>query len=230
MGQEITLAQLRQWIKNFAERIKSQELYLTELDAAIGDADHGANMRRGTSKICERMAESDFNCDDVSSYLRAVGMTLISSIGGAAGPLYGAFFLKAALIAKQNTQSITLAELSTMFRAGLEGIQMRGKAELGDKTMVDALLPAVEALERATKQALPVNEALEAMRRAAEAGMRNTIELQANRGRASYLGTRAIGHQDPGATSLYFLIESAFNAFATAPELTDNTAKISRAG
>ncbi len=98
MGQEITLAHLRQWFIAYAERIKSQELYLTELDAAIGDADHGANMRRGTHKICERMAEPDFHFDDVSSFLRTVGMTFISSVGGAAGPLYGAFFLRAAQV------------------------------------------------------------------------------------------------------------------------------------
>lgn len=229
MGQEITLAQLRQWMKDFAERIKSQELYLTELDAAIGDADHGANMRRGTSKICERMAEPDFHFDDISSYLRAVSLALISSVGGAAGPLYGAFFLKAAQVVPAH-QSITLPELAAMFRAGLEGIRMRGKAEAGDKTMVDALLPAVEALEAAAQQALPVDVALEAMRRAAEEGMRKTIDMQANRGRASYLGSRAVGHQDPGATSLYFLIESAAKAFSTNPELTDGATKISRTG
>lgn len=208
MGQEITLAQLRQWLITYASRIKSQEAFLTELDAAIGDADHGANMRRGTRKICERMAAPDFQFDDVSSFLRTVAMTLISSVGGAAGPLYGAFFLRAAQVGKES-DTINLDELATMFRAGLEGIQQRGKAQLGDKTLVDALQPAVEALEAAAKQDLTIGAALEAARAAAEAGMQSTVELQANRGRASYLGARAVGHQDPGATSLYYLLESA---------------------
>jgi phosphoenolpyruvate---glycerone phosphotransferase subunit DhaL len=208
MGQEITLAQLRQWLVTFASRIKSQEAFLTELDAAIGDADHGANMRRGTRKICERMADPEFHYDDVSSLLRAVAMTLISNVGGAAGPLYGAFFLRAAQVGQQ-AGTITLDELATMFRAGLEGIQQRGKAQVGDKTLIDALQPAVEALEAAAEQGLSIAAALEAARAAAEVGMQNTIELQANRGRASYLGPRAIGHQDPGATSLYYMVESA---------------------
>lgn len=208
MGQEISLAQLRQWLVAYAERIKSQELYLTELDAAIGDADHGANMRRGTRKICERMTEADFNFDDINSFLRAVAMTLISNVGGAAGPLYGAFFMRAAQV-EQDDNTLNLAELTTMFRAGLEGVQQRGKAQMGDKTMIDALQPAVEALEAATKQGLTIKSALEAARVAAAAGMEKTIEMQANRGRASYLGSRAIGHQDPGATSLYYLIECA---------------------
>jgi dihydroxyacetone kinase-like protein len=208
MDEEISLAQFRQWFKAYAERIKSQELYLTELDAAIGDADHGANMRRGTGKICERMAENDYHFDDVSTLLRAVAMTLISSVGGAAGPLYGAFFMRASQV-EQDNETVDLDELATMFRAGLEGVQQRGKAQVGDKTMIDALQPAVEALEAAAKERLPLREALQAARAAAEAGMEKTVDMQANRGRASYLGPRAVGHQDPGATSLFYLIESA---------------------
>lgn len=217
MGQEITLAQVRQWLDAYAERIKGQELYLTELDAAIGDADHGANMRRGTHKVSERISDPESRYEDVGSLLRAIAMTLISSVGGAAGPLYGAFFLRAAQV-DQEGSTISLAELAKMFRAGLEGIQQRGKAQVGDKTMIDALQPAVEALEAAAAEQRSVGEALEAARLAAEAGMRATIELQANRGRASYLGPRAIGHQDPGATSLYYLVETAAAILgATAP-------------
>ena len=229
MGQEITLAQVRQWFSAYAERIKSQELYLTELDAAIGDADHGANMRRGTRKICDRMAEADFHFDDISSFLRAVGMILISSVGGAAGPLYGAFFLRAAQVPKIG-DTVNVAELATMFRAGLEGIQQRGKAQVGDKTLIDALQPAVEAVEAAAKSNLSITAALEAARVAAETGMKNTIAMQANRGRASYLGPRAIGHQDPGATSLYYLIETAAKTLAAegSASTVDQSAKISR--
>jgi dihydroxyacetone kinase-like protein len=229
MGQEITLAHLRQWFSAYAERIKSQELYLTELDAAIGDADHGANMRRGTRKICERMAEPDFHFDDVSSFLRAVGMILISSVGGAAGPLYGAFFLRAAQV-PQTGDTLDIGELATMFRAGLEGIQQRGKAQMGDKTLIDALQPAVEAIEAAAKSNLSIAAALEAARVAAEVGMRNTIAMQANRGRASYLGPRAIGHQDPGATSLYYMIETAAKTLPAegTASTVDQSTKISR--
>ncbi len=208
MGQEITLARFRQWLITYADHIEREEDYLTQLDAAIGDADHGANMRRGTRKVCERMANPEFHYGDISSLLRAVAMILISSIGGAAGPLYGAFFLRAAQ-AGQFGDTVTLAELATIFRAGLEGIQQRGKAQIGDKTIIDALQPAVEALEAATEEGLSLTAALEAARSAAERGMTDTIALQANRGRASYLGPRAIGHQDPGATSLYYLVETA---------------------
>jgi dihydroxyacetone kinase-like protein len=145
-------------------------------------------------------------------------MTLIATIGGAAGPLYGAFFLQAAQSQPEKTQpestTLNLEELATLFRAGLEGIKQRGKAQVGDKTMIDALQPAVEALEAAAKQGLSISDALEAARIAAQTGMHNTIHLQANRGRASYLGARAIGHQDPGATSLYFLVESAAKMLA----------------
>lgn len=208
MGQEITLARFRQWLVAYADTVQRQEAYLTQLDAAIGDADHGANMRRGTRKVCERMADPEFHYDDISSLLRTVAMTLISSVGGAAGPLYGAFFLRAAQ-SGQYSDTVILAELATIFRAGLEGIQQRGKAQVGDKTIVDALQPAVEALEAATEQGFTVAAALEAARIAAERGTHDTIGLQANRGRASYLGPRAIGHQDPGATSVYYLLETA---------------------
>jgi dihydroxyacetone kinase-like protein len=229
MGHEITLEELRQWLRAYAEQIKSQESYLTELDAAIGDADHGANMRRGTAKICERMEEPDFHFDDISSFLRAVGMILISSVGGAAGPLYGAFFLRAAQV-EQKDEFVDVNELATMFRAGLEGVQQRGKAQVGDKTLVDALHPAVEALEAAAKQGRSIGEALEAARVAAESGMRKTVDMQANRGRASYLGPRAIGHQDPGATSLYYLMESAAKSLASpvAKNRADHSTTISR--
>jgi phosphoenolpyruvate---glycerone phosphotransferase subunit DhaL len=208
MGQEITLAQIRQWLKAYAQRIKEQESYLTQLDAAIGDADHGANMHRGMRKICEKLADPEFQPDDISSLLRAVAMTLISSVGGAAGPLYGAFFLRAAQVENLG-DAITLTQLASMVRAGLEGIQQRGKAQVGDKTMIDALYPAVEALEAAAQKGLPIANALEAAREAGEEGMHKTIGIQANRGRASYLGPRAIGHQDPGATSLYYMLETA---------------------
>lgn len=208
MGQAITLAHFRQWLLEYAERIVQQEAHLTQLDAAIGDADHGANMRRGMDKIAQRIADPGIQCDDIGALLRTVAMTLISSVGGAAGPLYGAFFLRAAQTAG-SVVSVDLNTLAVMFRDGLAGVQQRGKAEPDDKTMVDTLHPAVAALLAAAETGADVATALEAARVAAEAGMRHTIPLQANRGRASYLGPRAVGHQDPGATSAYHLIAAA---------------------
>lgn len=215
MTQAITLAHLRQWVLAFAERIHSQEAYLTQLDAAIGDADHGANMRRGLERVCERIADPGVQCDDVASLLRTVAMTLISSVGGAAGPLYGAFFLRAAAAGPPDP-TVSLPVFATMLRAGLDGVIQRGKAQVGDKTMIDALQPAIVALEAAVERGADAAAALEAARLAAEAGMRATTPLQANRGRASYLGPRAIGHQDPGATSVYFMIEAACQTLAHA--------------
>ncbi len=209
MSQEITLAQLRRWLLAFTDRIVQQELYLTELDAAIGDADHGTNMRRGMDKVRQRITDENAPCPDVSTLFRTVAMTLISSVGGAAGPLYGAFFLRAARGTNNGAQSVTLLQLAQMFRHGLEGVQQRGKAQLDEKTMVDTIYPAVEALEQAAQAGQSVAAALALARAAAEAGMKHTIALQASKGRASYLGPRSIGHQDPGATSAYYLFETA---------------------
>ena len=211
MGQEITLAQFRRWLLVYADRIAAEEAYLTELDAAIGDADHGANMHRGMSKVRDRLADPALQAGDIGALLRIVAMTLISSVGGAAGPLYGAFFLRAAQDCTQAHagDTVTLKGLAAMFRSGLEGVQQRGKAQIDDKTMVDALQPAVEALEAAAEQGATVDEALQAACAAAKQGARHTVAIHANKGRASYLGARSIGHQDPGATSVLFLIEAA---------------------
>ncbi len=215
MSQEISLAHFRAWLLAYAEHIEAIEAQLTDLDAAIGDADHGANMRRGMERLRARLADPGLQCDDIGALLRTVAMTLVSTVGGAAGPLYGAFFLRAAQEC-QGGSVVTLVQLARMFRAGLQGIQQRGKAQLNDKTLVDALEPAVVALEKAAAEGAPLAVALEAARVAAEAGMRHTIGLQANRGRASYLGPRAIGHQDPGATSLYGLIRTAAETLGAA--------------
>ncbi len=208
MGQEVTLPQFRRWLLSYAERIIEQEEYLTELDAAIGDADHGANMRRGMEKVRERLQDPDNACKDIRTLLRAVAMTLISAVGGAAGPLYGTFFLRAATM-PEGGQSVDLAGLTKMLRYGLDGLQQRGKARVNDKTMVDTIQPAVEALEAAVASNQSLAVALSAARQAARRGMKHTITIAANKGRASYLGPRAIGHQDPGATSAYYLFETA---------------------
>lgn len=208
MSQEITLEQFQCWLLNFAQQIAEHEDYLTELDASIGDADHGINMMRGMLKVRERLEDVSNQAADVSSLFRSVAMTLISSVGGAAGPLYGAFFLRA-IKSVEGDGSVTPAELAVMFRDGLEGVQQRGKAQLNDKTMLDALQPAVEALESSIAAGDSIEIALGLAVAAAESGMENTANLQASKGRASYLGARSIGHQDPGATSAYYLIEAA---------------------
>ncbi len=208
MSQEISLAQFQNWLLRFAEQIEEHEDHLTELDASIGDADHGINMTRGTRKVRERLQDTDNQAQDVPSLFRSVAMTLISSVGGAAGPLYGAFFLRA--IKNINGESsVTDEQLVIMFRDGLEGVQQRGKAQLNDKTMLDALHPAVVALENSVAAGASIDDALQEAVEAAEAGMQHTAELQASKGRASYLGARSIGHQDPGATSTYYLIQAA---------------------
>jgi phosphoenolpyruvate---glycerone phosphotransferase subunit DhaL len=209
MNQEITLRYFVRWLQRYGEYIDSQETYLSELDAAIGDADHGANMARGMEKVCTRLAEEGATYQSVSILMRNVAMTLISSVGGAAGPLYGAFFLRAAKDLNGASTAVTPSQLAHMFRCGLEGVQQRGKAEVEEKTMIDTLAPAVEALERAVAAGQDVSAALQEARTAAKSGMQHTIMLQASKGRASYLGPRSIGHQDPGATSAYYLFVAA---------------------
>lgn len=207
MGQEITVAQFRRWLLHYANAIIENEEYLTELDAAIGDADHGINMRRGMEKVRDRLRDPEHTVDDVGSLLRSVAMTLISAVGGAAGPLYGTFFLRAAT--GTSNKEVDLHEFTKMMRYGLDGLQQRGKAHLNDKTMVDTIQPAVEALEAALASQQSLAVALAAARQAARLGMKHTVEIPANKGRASYLGPRSIGHQDPGATSAYYLFECA---------------------
>ena len=207
MGQEISITQLRRWLLTYAERVIENEDHLTELDTAIGDADHGANMRRGMGKLQERLQE-EMPSDDIGAFLRSVAMTLIGGVGGAAGPLYGTFFLRAAT-SPTNGRSVDLAQLTQMFRYGLDGLQQRGKAQADDKTMIDAIQPAVEAMEAALAAHQSAAVVLAAARQAAHLGMKHTIEIEAKKGRASYLGPHSIGHQDPGATSAYFLFETA---------------------
>lgn len=218
MSQTIKLAQFRSWLQQYAARIEEQERYLTELDTIIGDADHGTNMQRGMVQVRRQLGRKNGgNPETVSAFLRSTAMTLISSVGGAAGPLYGAFFLRAAKDAG-NEETVELAQLARMFRDGLEGVKQRGKAEIDEKTMIDALEPAVQALEEAAEAGASLDDALNAACLAAEAGMIHTIDLEAQKGRASYLGPRSVGHQDPGATSTFYLIETAARALGSAEE------------
>jgi dihydroxyacetone kinase-like protein len=204
----VTADQVRDWIRRFAAVIAEHRAELVALDTAIGDGDHGTNMDRGMKKALEKLDSQEGA--DIGALLKAVAMTLISSVGGAAGPLYGTLFLQMGTSAA-GQEELDLAGWTAALETGIKGVQARGKAEPGDKTMIDALLPALEALRSADGDAAA---ALAKAADAAEEGMKSTIPMEARKGRASYLGPRSIGHQDPGATSSYLLMRSAAEALS----------------
>jgi dihydroxyacetone kinase-like protein len=198
------------WITAVANTISENSSYLTQLDAAIGDADHGANMERGFKAVSNKMPE--ISDKDIGTIFKTIGMTLLSTVGGAGGPLYGTWFLQAGM-KTAGKMELTLADWAEALEAALNGIIMRGKAEIGDKTMVDAITPAVNALKQALQDNQPINTALEISAEAAKKGMEGTTPLVARKGRASYLGERSAGHQDPGATSSYMMLKAAANTW-----------------
>ena len=200
------------WIKAYAGIVAENKTYLTELDSAIGDADHGINMERGFKAVMQKMP--DMVDKDIGTVCKTVGMTLLSTVGGAGGPLYGTLFLQAGM-KSAGKMELTLEDWATMLDAAVNGVVMRGKAELGDKTMVDALTPAVRALKQALEEGLDTHTALKKSTDAAKEGMEKTIPLVARKGRASYLGVRSAGHQDPGATSSYLLLKAASDTFTS---------------
>jgi dihydroxyacetone kinase-like protein len=199
--------QVTDWIRRFAAEVGDRKDELTKLDQAIGDGDHGTNMDRGLRKAVEKLDAVEG--DDIGAALKAVGMALVSSVGGAGGPLYGTFFLQAGQSAAGRSELDT-AGFAAAVQAGVDGVRARGKAEPEDKTMIDALLPAAAALA----QGGDLGDATARAADAAEEGMRATIPLIARKGRASYLGERSRGHQDPGATSSALLMRAAAQAFA----------------
>ena len=199
----------RRFLELFADRLYERREELTELDSAIGDADHGINMDRGFTAVRAKLAELDGQ--DLGATAKAVGMTLISTVGGASGPLYGTFFLRLGTSMVDQTE-LEPAQLGAALRAGLEGVVQRGKAQADDKTMVDAMAPAVDAFDAAVEDGL--RPALDAAVTAAAAGRDRVTPLVARKGRASYLGERSSNHQDPGATSTTILFESLRDAVA----------------
>jgi phosphoenolpyruvate---glycerone phosphotransferase subunit DhaL len=199
---------VREWMERFAAEVAENRSYLTKLDGAIGDGDHGTNMDRGMKKALERLQATDG--DDIGASLKAVGMALVSSVGGAAGPLYGTFFMQMGQAAAGRSE-LDLPGFTDAFDAGIQGVVKRGKAEPGDKTMLDALNPALEALRGAGGED-DVAAALARAAQAAHEGMESTVPMVARKGRASYLGERSAGHQDPGATSSHLLMKSAAEA------------------
>jgi phosphoenolpyruvate---glycerone phosphotransferase subunit DhaL len=206
----ITHDAIEDWMKRFAADVAENRAYLTKLDGAIGDGDHGTNMDRGMKKALERLEATDG--DDIGASLKAVGMALVSSVGGAAGPLYGTLFLQMGQAAAGRSE-LDLAGFTEALDAGVQGVIKRGKAEPGDKTMLDALGPALDALRAADGD--DVAAALQQAADAAREGMEATVPLVARKGRASYLGERSAGHQDPGATSSHLLLKTAAEAVAS---------------
>ena len=206
----IEYADLQEWVRRFADLIAEHRTELTDLDSAIGDADHGINMDRGMQAVLGKLdADPQGQADGL---FKAVGMALVSSVGGAAGPLYGTFFLRLGAACGPATE-LTPTDLAKAIRAGVEGVVARGRAELGDKTMFDTLYPAIEALDQAIERGDDTGAAFRAAWHAAADGRDATIPMVARKGRASYLGERSAGHQDPGATSAALLFEAAAAAF-----------------
>ncbi len=205
MGSKITSAQMMQVVEKICDTMEQQKDYLSELDGVIGDGDHGVNMAKCFREVRKKLPESQGK--DIGTLLRNVGMVVLNSVGGAMGALYGTFFLK---LAQESTgkSEIELADLVRMFKAGEKGIRDIGKGNVGDKTLLDTLVPAVTALEKAEQEGKPLPEALASFEAAAKQGMESTREMVARIGRSSRLGERTRGHQDAGATSCYFILRA----------------------
>lgn len=200
------LSQFTTWIRQASEAYDAAAEELTELDRLIGDADHGSNMRRGFAAVAQVASAEQFV--GIEPFLKKVGMTLVSTVGGASGPLYGTFFLRLAG-PLAGYEQVGAPEFGAALRAGVEGVVARGRAEADDKTMYDAWAPALTAFDEAAGSGADLHTALTAAAQAAAAGRDATEHLAARKGRASYLGERSRGHVDPGAASTVILLESA---------------------
>lgn len=194
------------WLDALQQVYAENKAWLTELDSAIGDADHGINLDRGFTAAKAELAK--LPPADISAMLKTVATVLIRTVGGASGPLYGTFFLRASAACAGKAE-LQAGDVVEMFQAGVQGIQQRGKAEPGDKTMLDTWWPALHAMKQALADGADLASLLQHGAAAAEAGMTSTIPLQAKKGRASYLGARSVGHQDPGATSSHLMLKAA---------------------
>lgn len=202
----VGLDEVLAWIAEVATRVEAERAYLTELDSAIGDADHGINMHRGFKAVTEKLEVSP--PADIAAAFKTTAMALIGKVGGASGPLYGTMFMEMGKVAADK-DTLDAAGWAEVLRAGIDGVRSRGKAEPGDKTMIDALEPAHAALVAAVAEGAGLAAALERMEEAAREGMEATVPLVARKGRASYLGERSAGHQDPGATSSHLILAAA---------------------
>jgi phosphoenolpyruvate---glycerone phosphotransferase subunit DhaL len=211
IGVTVSYPQVRDWVEAFSSTVSENRDYLTRLDSAIGDADHGTNMDRGMKAVLGKL--NGLEDEDIGAMLKTVGMTLVSTVGGAAGPLYGTLFLQMG-VATAGKSELEPDDWAAALDAAVKGVQMRGKAEPGDKTMLDALIPARDSFSAAVAEGASFEEALTRSAEAAEDGMLATIPLVARKGRASYLGERSAGHQDPGATSSQLLVKTAAEIWA----------------
>jgi dihydroxyacetone kinase-like protein len=211
----ITAEHVIRFVEGVAARIKEHRDELVQLDSAIGDADHGINMDRGFTMVLEKLPTVADK--DIGTILKTVGMTLVSTVGGASGPLYGTAFIRAGM-ALADRYELTPAEVVAALEAALEGIMARGKAQRGEKTMIDAFGPGVDVLKEAQASGEDFTVALRRSVAAVEAGMKATIPMLATKGRASYLGERSIGHQDPGATSVFYIAQVLLETIESIPE------------
>jgi dihydroxyacetone kinase-like protein len=209
MDDNVTTTVLDEWVRRFAHLVAENRDYLTELDAAIGDADHGSNMDRGMKAAVAALDASP--PATAGALFSNVGMTLVSTVGGASGPLFGTLFLRIGSTLG-DAETTSAPQLATALRAGLGGVVDRGKAGPEDKTMYDALAPAVDALDIALADGADLATGLKHASDAAAAGRDATTPMLARKGRASYLGERSVGHQDPGATTIALLLEAATQA------------------
>jgi dihydroxyacetone kinase-like protein len=208
MNMSITLTNLIDIMYKIDEVLEANKTLLTELDAAIGDGDHGINMTRGFHAVKEKLRTS--TSDNAGDLLKTIGMTLVSNVGGASGPLYGTAFMKASLVVKDN-KNLDIVDFLNIMEAALDGIKLRGKAAAGEKTMVDAVIPAINAIKDGINLNLKPIKILFNAKEAAKNGVEFTKTIIATKGRSSYLGERSIGHQDPGATSTYLILQVIYD-------------------
>jgi phosphoenolpyruvate---glycerone phosphotransferase subunit DhaL len=208
----LTREDVTKWLYNAGKSLEANKEVLNQLDAAIGDAEHGTNMVRGFQKVINQLSYSTET--DIESIFKSAGMFIISTVGGASGQLYGSFFLKASTAASGKYE-LAEDELLAVLKAGLKGVVDRGKAQQGDKTMIDALVPSIETFEIMIRKGNIMAEALKQAVVAAQKGMEDTITMVARKGRASYLGERSIGHQDPGATSMYLILKALYDSISS---------------
>jgi phosphoenolpyruvate---glycerone phosphotransferase subunit DhaL len=201
----VGLPEFQAWVREFARLVHEHRDELTALDSAIGDADHGSNLDRGMTAVVNALDAEQFG--SVSALFKKIGMTLVGTVGGASGPLYGTLFLRIGSAAGE-TATLDPEALAKALRAGLDGVVARGRPEPGDKTMYDALAPALDALDHALSSGAGLPAALAEASKAADAGRDATTPMLARKGRASYLGERSVGHQDPGATSTALLLRA----------------------
>jgi len=207
LSEQLTADVVRAWLESAAEKLKENRIWLTELDAPIGDADHGNNMDRGFRAVVDSLPEGD----DIGATLKATAMALIAKVGGAAGPLYGTMFLQSSKpLVGQST--MTAMQVNQLLDDCVAGVMLRGRAQAGEKTMLDALVPARDAYRQSHSEGGSIVDALEAAAAAAGSGMKATVPMIARKGRASYLGERSVGHQDPGASSSYLMLQSLAEA------------------